>query len=261
MQQHHGLAVRRTGLQYVHPDPVGVDEGRAHARKRSTTASLARDPSREQAPIVTEDRPSGWLSRSDPDGNLALRPHRGSGGKVRRFALTVWPPSSLRRSRLRGAGRAVAGLPAAARRLGSVPQAPLAGRAECGFVTVPLDYAQPGGEKIQLAVSRVKHKVADAKAQGAMLVNPGGPGGSGPDARGARRVVPMGRRRLRLDRLRPARRRRQQARAELHPDYAGYNRAVLRAGARARIEQAWLDPGQAYAKACDEDRRRAAART
>ena len=38
---------------------------------------------------MTEDRPSGWLSRSDPDGNLALRPHRGSGGKVRRFALTV----------------------------------------------------------------------------------------------------------------------------------------------------------------------------
>src|SRR4029078_3473957 len=57
--------------------------------RRSTTASLARDPSREQAPIVTEDRPSGGLSRSDPDGDLALRPHPGTGGKVRRFALTV----------------------------------------------------------------------------------------------------------------------------------------------------------------------------
>jgi pimeloyl-ACP methyl ester carboxylesterase len=50
---------------------------------------------------------------------------------------------------------------------------------QCGFVTVPLDYAKPGGEKIKLAVSRIKHKVPDAKAQGPMLVNPGGPGGSG----------------------------------------------------------------------------------
>ncbi len=55
----------------------------------------------------------------------------------------------------------------------------LAGKAECGFVTAPLDYAQPGGAKIKIAVSRVKHTVADAKAQGPMLVNPGGPGGSG----------------------------------------------------------------------------------
>ena len=67
------------------------------------------------------------------------------------------------------------------------PTAPLAGRAECGFVTAPLDYAQPGGEKIKIAVSRVKHKVADAKAQGPMLVNPGGPGGAGLVARPARR--------------------------------------------------------------------------
>ena len=46
-------------------------------------------------------------------------------------------------------------------------------------MTAPLDYAQPGGQKIKLAVSRVIHTVADAKAQGLMLVNPGGPGGSG----------------------------------------------------------------------------------
>jgi pimeloyl-ACP methyl ester carboxylesterase len=50
---------------------------------------------------------------------------------------------------------------------------------QCGFVTVPLDYAKPGGEKIKLAVSRIKHTVPDAQAQGPMLVNPGGPGGSG----------------------------------------------------------------------------------
>lgn len=51
--------------------------------------------------------------------------------------------------------------------------------AKCGLVTVPLDYAKPDGQKIQLMVSRIAHKTSDADAQGIMLVNPGGPGGSG----------------------------------------------------------------------------------
>lgn len=51
--------------------------------------------------------------------------------------------------------------------------------AACGYVTVPLDYAHPGGRKIQLAVSKIAHKTSDAAAQGPMLTNPGGPGGSG----------------------------------------------------------------------------------
>jgi pimeloyl-ACP methyl ester carboxylesterase len=51
--------------------------------------------------------------------------------------------------------------------------------AECGFLAVPLDYRKPGGAKIQLAVSRVKHTTPDSQYQGVMLVNPGGPGGSG----------------------------------------------------------------------------------
>ncbi len=50
---------------------------------------------------------------------------------------------------------------------------------ECGMLTVPLDYDHPRGKKIQLAVSRVAHTVPDSEYQGAMLVNPGGPGGSG----------------------------------------------------------------------------------
>ncbi|MBO0866908.1 MAG: alpha/beta fold hydrolase, partial [Mycobacterium sp.] len=44
---------------------------------------------------------------------------------------------------------------------------------------VPLDYSHPHGRKIQLAVSRVRHTVSASKYQGVMLVNPGGPGGSG----------------------------------------------------------------------------------
>src|SRR5690349_7866207 len=33
--------------------------------------------------------------------------------------------------------------------------------ASCGFVSVPLDYSNPNGTKIQLAVSRVPHTVAN----------------------------------------------------------------------------------------------------
>jgi hypothetical protein len=40
-------------------------------------------------------------------------------------------------------------------------------------------YARPSGTKIQLAVSLVRRSAPDAQYQGVMLVNPGGPGGSG----------------------------------------------------------------------------------
>jgi len=51
--------------------------------------------------------------------------------------------------------------------------------AQCGFLVVPLDYQHPKGEKIRLAVSRQLHTTPDSQYQGVMLVNPGGPGGSG----------------------------------------------------------------------------------
>jgi len=51
--------------------------------------------------------------------------------------------------------------------------------ADCATLAVPLDYHRPGGAKVNLALSRVKHTVTDDKYQGIMLVNPGGPGGSG----------------------------------------------------------------------------------
>ena len=53
--------------------------------------------------------------------------------------------------------------------------------AQCGFVVVPLDYNNPHGQKIELAVSRVEHTVPKSQYQGVMLVNPGGPGGSASD--------------------------------------------------------------------------------
>ncbi|MGP4004794.1 alpha/beta hydrolase [Streptomyces sp. 8N706] len=52
---------------------------------------------------------------------------------------------------------------------------------QCGTVSVPLDYAHPGGRKISLTVSRVRATGAGSARQGALLFNPGGPGASGMD--------------------------------------------------------------------------------
>ncbi|WP_049559884.1 alpha/beta hydrolase [Nonomuraea sp. SBT364] len=49
---------------------------------------------------------------------------------------------------------------------------------ECGKVAVPLDYAKPGGETIDLALIRVK---ATGDKLGSLVFNFGGPGGSGVD--------------------------------------------------------------------------------
>jgi pimeloyl-ACP methyl ester carboxylesterase len=52
--------------------------------------------------------------------------------------------------------------------------------AQCGYVTVPRNYARPNGHKIKLAISRVRHMTTSpSDYKGIMLVNPGGPGGSG----------------------------------------------------------------------------------
>ncbi|MGV9453561.1 alpha/beta hydrolase [Streptomyces sp. NPDC003635] len=48
---------------------------------------------------------------------------------------------------------------------------------QCASLKVPLDHTNPHGRKITLALSRVPHTAK--KYQGPLLVNPGGPGGSG----------------------------------------------------------------------------------
>ncbi len=50
--------------------------------------------------------------------------------------------------------------------------------AECGYLIVPMDYKHPNAGTIQIAVSRILH-TDPSNYQGVMLVNPGGPGGSG----------------------------------------------------------------------------------
>ncbi|MFE0152402.1 alpha/beta hydrolase [Nonomuraea sp. NPDC059007] len=67
------------------------------------------------------------------------------------------------------AGRAIAWAPCAADPT-----------ADCGTLTVPIDWAKPGGPTIDLAVAR--RKATDPTARtGSLIINPGGPGESGVD--------------------------------------------------------------------------------
>ena len=50
---------------------------------------------------------------------------------------------------------------------------------QCGYVTVPLDYAKPDGRTIKLAVDRIGNTGTASERQGSLIYNPGGPGGSG----------------------------------------------------------------------------------
>lgn len=50
---------------------------------------------------------------------------------------------------------------------------------KCGSVRVPLDYSHPNGRSITLALSMAPATAPPSQQQGVLLVNPGGPGGSG----------------------------------------------------------------------------------
>ncbi len=49
--------------------------------------------------------------------------------------------------------------------------------ARCALLSVPLNYSDPTGRQIKIAVSIIRHTAA--RYQGVILTNPGGPGGSG----------------------------------------------------------------------------------
>lgn len=60
-----------------------------------------------------------------------------------------------------------------------VDEAVLAPPVECGWLTVPLDYDDPSGRTARLAVSRLAATGSEADRIGSLVLNPGGPGGSG----------------------------------------------------------------------------------
>jgi pimeloyl-ACP methyl ester carboxylesterase len=49
---------------------------------------------------------------------------------------------------------------------------------ECGSVTVPVDYAQPSGPTVRIAMRKVPAS-APSRRKGSLFINPGGPGASG----------------------------------------------------------------------------------
>ena len=123
-------------------------------------------------------------------------------------------------------------------------------KAECGFLAVPMDYAKPDGPEVELAVSRIKHTAKDY--QGVMLVNPGGPGGSGlvlsvlgeyvPDGAGAAYdwigFDPRG-----VGASKPA--------LACDHKYAGYDRPAY-VPTTAALEETWLSRAAGYAEDCDK---------
>ncbi|WP_158893280.1 alpha/beta hydrolase [Amycolatopsis anabasis] len=121
-------------------------------------------------------------------------------------------------------------------------------KAECGFLEVPLDYHAPGGAKVSLAVSRVRHTTATS--QGVMLVNPGGPGGSGLAMSMLGRAVPnhagdaydwIGFDPRGVGASKPA--------LTCDGDYFSYNRPAY-VPRTPELEKTWLDRSRGYAQAC-----------
>ncbi|MFI7539890.1 alpha/beta hydrolase [Actinoplanes sp. NPDC049599] len=122
--------------------------------------------------------------------------------------------------------------------------------AECGFLTVPLDYSAPAGRTIKLAVSRIKHSVPDSRYQGVMLINPGGPGGAGRSLSVLGELVPkqagaaydwIGFDPRGVGASKPA--------LTCDIKYLRYPRPPYLPGTRA-IEKAWLARAKGYAAAC-----------
>ncbi len=123
-------------------------------------------------------------------------------------------------------------------------------KAECGFLTVPMDYAKPSGETIQLALSRVRHTVPAGKYQGVMLVNPGGPGGTGLGLSVIGSLVPGGAGAA-YDWIGFDPRGVGASKPSLSCDstYAGYNRPAYLPNTM-KLETTWMKRAKGYAEAC-----------
>jgi pimeloyl-ACP methyl ester carboxylesterase len=112
----------------------------------------------------------------------AAEPQAAGGGPVARSSPSPSPETSPETSPDSSAPESTAPMPSTSRALARFYHQRLdwhaCGGNQCAQLTVPLDYAKPRGRTITLAVLKVpagdqQHKV------GSLVVNPGGPGGSG----------------------------------------------------------------------------------
>jgi pimeloyl-ACP methyl ester carboxylesterase len=122
---------------------VGLSACTSGGASSSTATSAGGSPSASVTAPGTASSPGGTsaASRSDAAGSAAIVPQ----------ASTLhWQPCTGQ----------LAGL-------------------QCASLQVPLNYADPSGKKITIALSMVPATAPAARQQGVMLVNPGGPGASG----------------------------------------------------------------------------------
>ena len=119
---------------------------------------------------------------------------------------------------------------------------------QCGTLQVPLDHANPTGPTIRLALTRKVHTAA--AYQGVLLVNPGGPGGSGLTLPGLSDYVP-GNVGASYDWIGFDPRGVGASTPSLHctTSYFGYDRPGY-VPRNPRIERYWLSKNASYAKAC-----------
>ncbi|MFM9444173.1 alpha/beta hydrolase [Streptomyces acidiscabies] len=120
---------------------------------------------------------------------LVAAPAGGAPGTVPDSPAAPYPgsPATPGSPELRGTTLAAARAAAKGLSFGACPGAEdLPGAMKCATVEVPLDYARPDGPRIPLTVSRVEATHRDpgnskrrVPRQGALVYNPGGPGGSG----------------------------------------------------------------------------------
>lgn len=118
---------------------------------------------------------------------------------------------------------------------------------QCATLVVPLDYARPTGPKVRLALTRKQHT---SSFKGAMLTNPGGPGGSGLSLPALSDYVPGGAG-ASYDWIGFDPRGVGASTPSLHctRSYFGYNRPSY-VPVRAWITRYWLRKNSSYASAC-----------
>jgi pimeloyl-ACP methyl ester carboxylesterase len=116
---------------------------------------------------------ASMLSRTRASGGLLHRKHR-----LVVVILAVWVVMALVAPMAADAGAARGSAVAASAGMPQINWAACGSQLECASVPVPLDWAHPGGPRIDLAVARHLASRPEQRV-GSLFVNPGGPGDSG----------------------------------------------------------------------------------